>query len=258
MSFPGEVRLEHRGAVAEITIDRPAARNALNWHMYDELDAHLVHLESLQDARVVVVRGAGGHFAAGTDVAHFAHFASGDHGVAYEQRLETVIARLERLPIPTLTVVEGYAAGAGLLLATACDLRLCTPDARFGAPIARTVGNTLSSANLARLVAHLGPARTKAMLLLADFLDADQARAAGFVLDVVPHEQLATRLAELTDRIADLAPVALHAMKAAIGRVLATAAIDDADLVREAYGSRDFAEGVRAFLDKREPHWEGR
>lgn len=258
MTYPGEVRLEHRGAVAWVTIDRPAARNALSWHMYEELDAHLEHLASRRDARVVVVRGEGGHFAAGTDVAHFTQFEADKDGIDYERRLELVIARLESLPMPTLAVVEGFAAGAGLMLAAACDLRLCTPDARFGAPIARTVGNTLSTANVARLVAHLGPGRTNAMLLLADFLDAAEARSAGFVLDVVPHEQLATRVAELTDRIVDLAPVTLRVMKAALRRVVATPAVDDADLLREAYGSRDFAEGVRAFLDKREPQWEER
>ncbi len=259
MTSHGEVRLEHHGATAFLTFDRPAARNAMTWRMYEELASHLEHLGTRGDARVVVVRGAGGHFVAGTDIAQFTHFASANDGVEYERRLEEVLARFEALPMPTLGVVEGYAAGAGLVLAAACDLRLCTPDARFGAPIARTVGNTLTTVNLARLVAQLGASRTQALLLTADFMGAAEAHAAGFVLDVVPHEQLATRVVELTTRITELAPITLRVTREAIRRVVAAAAaVDDTDLLTRAYGSRDFAEGVRAFLEKREPHWEGR
>jgi enoyl-CoA hydratase/carnithine racemase len=158
--------------------------------------------------------------------------------------------------VPTLAVVEGYAAGAGLMLAAACDLRVCSPDARFGVPIARTVGNALSLANHARLVAQLGPSRVKALLFLADFLSADQALEAGFALEVVPHVALDARVDELCARIASHAPITLRVSKVAIRRVLTAELSDADDAIRDAYRSRDFREGVAAFLAKRSPRWE--
>jgi enoyl-CoA hydratase/carnithine racemase len=170
---------------------------------------------------------------------------------------------LEALPIPTLAVVEGAAVGGGLILAAACDVRVCTPDARFGMPIARTVGHGLSVANHARLVAHLGPGRTKAMVFLAELLGADDARAAGFVHEVVGHGTLDDEVDALCRRIASHAPLTLRVTKEAVHRVMARAHPDDddAELLRRVYGSHDFRAGVEAFLDKSKrgrTEWEGR
>ncbi|MEQ8331400.1 MAG: enoyl-CoA hydratase [Longimicrobiales bacterium] len=287
----GAVHLARDGSVARITLDRPEARNAITMTMYGQLEAHLEALaaearggdgrpdgrpaeassrrgETAPTAplpptplRVVLLRGAGGFFAAGTDIAHFQSFAGADDGVAYEARIERVVAALEALPVPTVAVVEGAAVGGGLLLAAACDLRVCSPNARFGAPIARTVGNCLSLASTARLVAHLGPARTKAMLFLATLMDAEDARACGFVTEIVESEALDSRVDELCRRLAAHAPVTLRVSKEAVRRVTAAGAGADAlpgeDLIRDAYGSRDFATGVRAFLDRETPEWEG-
>jgi enoyl-CoA hydratase/carnithine racemase len=159
--------------------------------MYDQLSAALDEIDP--EVRVVVLRGAGGHFVAGTDITQFAEFKGRD-GVAYERRIESIVSRLEKLPIPTLAVVEGNAAGAGLVIALACDLRICSSNARFSVPIARTLGNTLTLRNHARLVAHLGPARTKALLMTAASLGGDEARAAGFVLVVVAADALDARV----------------------------------------------------------------
>jgi len=253
----GRVRLERAGAVARIVFDRPRARNAMTPAMYAGLDGALAELEEDDDVRVVVLRGSGGSFVAGTDISGFADFEGPDDGVAYEERLESIVGRLERLPRPTLAVVEGYAVGGGLALAAACDLRVCTPDARFGMPIARTVGHCLSMANYARLVAHLGPGRTKRLLFLADYLEAREARDAGFVLEVVEAETLTRRVDALCRRIADHAPLTLRVTKEAVRRILNALEADGEDLLRRAYGSRDFREGVRAFLEKRDPEWEG-
>lgn len=258
MSADGAVRYDNDGVVARITFDRPAARNALTWAMYDALAAALERLDREAPA-VCLVRGAGGHFVAGTDIAQFASFTSGDDGVAYERRLEAVLARLEMTPVPTIAMCEGNAAGAGLLIAAACDLRLCTPDARFSAPIARTVGNTLSLANHARLVAHFGPSRTRALLMAAASIDAETALAAGFVLEVVPDGEIEHRALDLALRVAGLAPLTRRASKHLLHRLFAAAtAAGDEAVLRHVYGSRDFREGVRAFLEKRPPKFEGR
>jgi enoyl-CoA hydratase/carnithine racemase len=250
------VRFERRGDAGFITFDRPAARNAMTWTMYEQFAAALERVAAEARLRVVVLRGAAGSFVAGTDIAQFTDFTSTDDGLAYERRIDDVLADLETLPVPTLAVVEGYAAGAGLMLAAACDLRVCSPDARFGVPIARTVGNALSLANHARLVAQLGPSRVKALLFLADFLSADQALEAGFALEVVPHVALDARVDELCARIASHAPITLRVSKVAIRRVLTAELSDADDAIREAYRSRDFREGVAAFLEKRSPRWE--
>ncbi|GMV04922.1 MAG: enoyl-CoA hydratase [Gemmatimonadota bacterium] len=256
----GSVRLERRGPVARVTFHRPEARNAMTMAMYGELRAHLATLAAADGLRAVVLRGAGGSFVAGTDIAHFTDFTSAEDGVAYEAGMEEVVGALEALPVPTLAVVEGAAMGGGLILAAACDVRLCTPDARFGMPIARTVGHGLSVANHARLVAHLGPGRTKAMLLLAAFLGAEEAREAGFVHQVVTPAALDETVERLAGRMASHAPLTLRVTKEAVARVLERARPDqdDADLLRVVYGSRDFQKGVRAFLDKGTPEWEGR
>lgn len=254
------MRLERRGAVARITFDRPQARNAMTMEMYAELRGHLDALAAPGAVRVVVLRGAGGSFVAGTDIAHFTGFTAADDGLAYERSMEDVIGALESLPLPTLAVVEGAAVGGGLILAAACDVRVCTRDARFGVPIARTVGHALSVANHARLVAHLGPGRTKAMLLLAELMGAEDARTAGFVHEVVDAGLLDARADALARRLASNSPLTLRVTKEAVARVLARsrAGADDADLLRVVYGSRDFQAGVRAFLAKETPKWEGR
>ena len=254
----GVVRLDRRDAVATITLDRPGARNALTWAMYEELDRALDRVGAEPDVRVVVVRGAGGNFAAGTDISQFAAFTSGDDGVDYERRLEAVLTKLESLPATSIAAVEGYAAGFGLALAAACDLRIASPNAQFGVPIARTIGNCLSMGNYARLVASLGAARTKAMLLTAEFMSADEARAAGFVVRVLEPHAFARELDLLCARLVTHAPLTLQVTREAVRRIVSRSVADGDDLLRRVYGSGDFREGVAAFVEKRKPRWEGR
>jgi len=254
----GTVRFEQRGPTALITFDRPTARNAMTWAMYEQLGAALDRIATDETLRVAVLRGAGGHFVSGTDIAQFAEFVTGDDGVSYERELETIVAKLESMRVATIAAVNGYAAGAGLVLAAACDLRIATPDARFGVPIARTVGNCLSMINYARLVAALGASRTKTMLLTADFLTADEAREIGFVAAVAERDAFDEALDTLCARVANHAPITIQATKEAIRRIVGTSLVDGDDLVRRAYESRDFREGVSAYIEKRTPRWEGR
>ena len=172
----GEVRLVREGAVATILFDRPQARNAMTWRMYEGLAAACAELSDDNGVRVAVLRGVGGKaFIAGTDIAQFQEFTTAEQGVAYEAKMEAYLGALEALPMPTLAVVEGWAIGGGLAIAACCDLRIATAGSKFGVPIARTLGNCLSVTNYARLVAALGPARAKRMLLMAENLSAEEA-----------------------------------------------------------------------------------
>ena len=255
----GTVHLRREGPVAHVTFDRPAARNAMTWPMYEALGAVCGRIAADPDVRVAVFRGAGGKaFVAGTDIAQFREFKSGEDGTRYEAVMERHLSAVEQLPIPTLAVVEGWAVGGGLAIATACDLRIATPGSRFGVPIARTLGNCLSVANIALIAAAFGLGRTKRMLLLAEMLDSDEALTAGFLTEIVPPERLDARVAEITARLAAHAPVTMRATKEAIRRLLHAGLPAGDDLIRECYGSEDFRIGVEAFVEKREPRWTGR
>jgi enoyl-CoA hydratase len=255
----GEVRLTRADAVATLTFSRPAARNAMTWKMYEELQAACRALREDRTCRVVVLRGEGGEaFVAGTDIAQFAGFASGDDGLAYEERMEGVLADLESLPQPTVAVVEGSAAGSGLLMASICDLRIATPSARFGMPVARTLGNCLSMRNYARLVSVLGASRVANVVMTAGFIDAAGALAAGFVMAVHEPEELDAAVDELCARLTGHAPLTMWASKEALRRLRFAALPDGDDLVHEVFGSADFREGVRAFVARRPAGWEWR
>jgi enoyl-CoA hydratase len=255
----GEVRYCREGEVATVIFDRPAARNAMTWRMYEQLGEACARIRDDDALRVAVFRGAGGKaFVAGTDIAQFQAFRGGDDGIAYEAKMEGYIGALEALPVPTLAVIEGFAIGGGLAIAAACDLRIATPGSRFGVPIARTLGNCLSIANYARLIAAVGASRAKRMLLLAENLSAEEALAGGFLSEIVAEADLDRRVGELAARLAQHAPVTMHVTKEAIRRILHAGLPEGGDLVRACYGSDDFRLGVKAFVEKREPIWTGK
>lgn len=259
---PGTVHLHIESGVASVVFDRPQARNAMTWGMYEQLMAHCERLRTEPGVRAVTFRGAGGEaFVAGTDIEQFTTFAEGpaggEDGVAYERRIDACIAGLETLPMPTVAVVEGWAVGGGLAIATACDFRLATPTARFGVPIAKTLGNCLSVANLARLRAAFGHQRLKRMLMLAELLGADEALACGYLQETAPPDALDASLQRLLQRLLALAPVTQSISKEGLRRLVAPELPEGEDLVRRAYGSRDFREGVQAFVAKRPPVWAG-
>lgn len=259
----GWIRREVPGTgafAAHLTLSNPRQRNALTMGMYDQLELACEEIDADEQVRVTVLRGAGGRaFAAGTDIREFRGFASGADGVAYEERVGRAVGRLAALRMPVVGAVEGPAVGAGIALAACCDLVVCTPDATFGAPIARTLGNCLAPAVIARLYAGLGRARTLRALLTAELIGAGEAVEAGFVQQVVEREEFDACVAGLCERVARNAPLTLAALKEADRRVLAASAPGPADDLYElCYGSRDFREGVSAFLGKRTPSWEGR
>lgn len=249
---------ERRGATAFITFNRPEARNAMTWEMYDALYECCEEVDADDTVRVVVLRGAGDKaFVAGTDIKQFLEFESGEDGISYEERMERVIGRLERVRKPTVAVIDGYAIGGGMSIAAVCDLRLCTPDARFGIPIARTLGNCLSIENYARLVSLIGPSRTKDLLFTARLFSAEEALAAGLATEIVPASELDERVDELCTSLESHAPITMRVTKEALRRLQYAELPDAGDLVRETYGSEDFHEGVAAFVQKRRPAWRG-
>ncbi len=258
MSDQGAVRYQRTGAVAHITFDRPAARNAMTWTMYEQMADACKQVAADKEVRMAVFRGAGGKaFVAGTDIGQFRDFKTAEDGVEYERKVAQYLLLVEELPVPTLAVIEGWAIGGGLAIATACDLRIATPGSRFGVPIARTLGNCLSVENNALLVSAFGVARTKKMLILAENLTAEEATSAGFLAEIVPPENLDARMSELCARLAGNAPVTMRVTKEAIRRLLHAGMPEGADLIRQCYGSRDFHIGVEAFMNKQEPKWTG-
>jgi len=257
-SGEGTVHLEIAAGIASVTFDRPAARNAMTWAMYQRLRAICEQLREDHSVRAVRFQGAGGEaFVAGTDIAQFLAFEGGKDGIAYEHRIDGIMQLLAALPMPTVAVVQGWCIGGGLAIASTCDFRIATPASKFGVPIARTLGNCLSMGNVAALVAAFGRPRVQRLLLLADLIGAEEAQACGYVLDVVPPEGIDAAAQKLCAKLASLAPVTQQVSKEALNRLLKHGLPDAEDLIRRTYGSEDFREGVQAFVAKRPPVWKG-
>ncbi len=255
-----EVLYERRGAVALFTFNRPQARNALTWPMYEAMHDACEHVDADDRVRVLVLRGAGDKaFVSGTDISQFRAFSTPEDAICYEDNNNRYAGRLENLRKPTIAMLRGYCVGGGAAIAMACDLRLASPDVKFGVPIARTLGNTLSNHNLVRLVSLVGPARAKDILFLARFVGADEGKAVGLLNEVVEPERLEARTFELAEMIAGHAPLTIRSIKEGINRIVAGSRLEESeDLLLMCYMSDDFKEGVAAFLEKRPANWKGR
>jgi enoyl-CoA hydratase len=255
----GKLIYEQDGRVARITFDNRAAHNALTWTMWSELGRVCTEIARDPEIRVVAFRGAGGKsFISGTDIGGFLDFESGERGVAYENEMDSYIGAVEALPQPTVAIIDGWAVGGGLAISFASDFRIAASRAKFGSPLARTIGNCLSAKGYTRLVAHVGPTQAKRMLFLGDLIPAQELKDLGLVLDVVEPEELDARSEEIIQKLADMAPLTIRASKEAIRRVQYAGLPNIDDLISMVYGSEDFHNGVRNFMEKKPQAWVGK
>lgn len=251
-----ELLFERAGETGVVTFNRPRARNALTFDMYRRLAE--ICADPPEGLRAIIVTGAGEAFAAGTDIAQFRNFTTPQHAIDYEATMDEVVGAVEACPVPTVAAIHGACTGGGAVIASACDLRIASRALKFGFPIARTLGNCLSAANVARLNALLGPGRVREMIFLSRLIGADEAHAVGLVTEVLDaRETLMARAREIAASLARQAPLTLRATKE-IQRRIARVDVEDEDWIVRCYTSEDFREGLKAFLAKREPRWQGK
>ena len=238
------------GPIMTLTFNRPQTRNAMTWAMYERLLQVCEEVDADDSVRVLVLRGAGGKaFVAGTDISQFKVFETAEDGLAYERDSAARSARLERVKKPVIAQIQGFAVGGGF----------ATPDAKFGAPIARTLGNCLSVDAYARFVDLLGTSLVKDVIFRARFLTAQEALAAGYVHEIVAPEEIEARVKAIALEIADHAPITLQVTKESLRRIRDHRGLPDGDdLIARTYTSADFREGAAAFIEKRKPRWTGK
>jgi enoyl-CoA hydratase len=255
-----DILFELRDGIGRVTFNRPQARNAFTFAMYERLAAICRQANEDKTIKVLVFTGAGDKaFASGTDINQFRAFTAPQHAIEYEARLDGVLSEIEECRVPTVAAINGACTGGGAGIAACCDLRIGTKTTRYGFPIARTLGNCLSMASLSRLSALVGPARVKDLIFTARLLGAEEAAGAGLLSEVVEDvTALQRRADELATLIAGHAPLTLSAAKKGLARLRPQLTREEGeDLILMCYLSRDFREGLDAFLNKRKPQWSG-
>jgi enoyl-CoA hydratase/carnithine racemase len=243
-----------------VTFNRPQARNAMTFAMYDRLAKICQEVGEDPSMRALVLTGTGEKaFASGTDISQFREFKTTEDALAYEERIDRVLSALETCPIPTIAVIAGACTGGGAGIAASCDLRIAMRGSRFGFPVARTLGNCLSISNYTRLAALIGPAAVKDMVFTARLLEVDEAKQVGFINEILEDRAaLDARGDALAKQVASLAPLTLRATKEALRRIKERMRPEEGrDLILMCYMSEDFREGLDAFLTKRTPVWKG-
>ncbi|MFI9009356.1 enoyl-CoA hydratase/isomerase family protein [Actinosynnema sp. NPDC053489] len=251
------LRLESGGAVARLTIDRPAKRNAMSYEMWSALPGLVEQVRDDDEVRVLVVRG-GEHFSAGADISEFSTLRNGAEGAArYSEAVHAGERAIATLGKPTIAAVTGFCIGGGCEIALACDLRLAADDARFGITPAK-LGIVYNLTSTKQLVDVVGPAWAKQILFTGDILDAATALRIGLVNEVHPAGGLEDRVEALARTIASRAQVSVRGAKQIVNRVT-DGRHDEDDAVRALYDdavhSPEYAEGVTAFLEKRPPRF---
>jgi enoyl-CoA hydratase/carnithine racemase len=256
-----DLTYELRDGVAHVIFNRPQVHNALTVAMYERLAQICASVKPGESTRVVLIAGAGEKaFAAGSDISQLRSLTDPDEAIASEARLERVLSAVETCPVPTIAAMAGVCMGGGAAIAACCDMRIGAGNLQFGVPIARTLGNTLSLRNYARLSALIGPARVKDMIFRARAIDAREAHAIGLLNEVVEDSALLmTRALEVASLIGGHAPLTLSAVKEAFLRLRPPLPEDGGiDLMLKCYRSSDYKDAILAFLEKRSHQWLGK
>jgi enoyl-CoA hydratase/carnithine racemase len=256
-----ELLYEVRDGVGYVTFNRPEARNALTFAMYDRLAEICNEASERKSVRAILMTGAGDKaFAAGTDMRQFRAFDKEEDALNYEERIDRVMSAIERCKVPTIAAIHGACTGGGASIAACCDLRIASRTIKYGFPVARTLGNCLSLQSYTRLVYLVGPSLVKDIVFQARLVEADEALAKGLVIELCGDQAaLMKRAEEVARTVASHAPLTLQATKEALLRLRPSIPHGEGnDLVLMCYMSQDFREGMEAFLNKRKPVWKGR
>src|SRR6266850_644131 len=256
-----ELLHEVRDGVAYVTFNRPQARNALTFAMYERLAEICNKANADRTIKAILITGAGDKaFAAGTDISQFRAFDKEQDALDYEARIDRVMTAIEKCRVPTIAAIHGACTGGGASIAACCDLRVGSRTMKYGFPVARTLGNCLSMASYSRLVYLVGPSLVKDIVFRARLIEADEALAKGLINELCDDQaSLMSRAEEITRLVASHAPLTLQATKEALLRLRPSVKHgEDNDLVLMCYMSQDFREGMDAFLKKRKPVWQGK
>jgi enoyl-CoA hydratase len=252
---------EKKGSIGILTVNRPEKMNALSNQLISELRSFLSEIESDDELKVLIVTGAGDKaFVAGADIGELVE-RDAIAGSKVSRERQDVFSRIENLPVPSIAAVNGYALGGGLELALACSMRICSENARFGAPEVK-LGIIPGDGGTQRLPRLVGKGRAMEMILTGDFIDAQEAFRIGLVNRVVPPENLLQQTLELAEKIASRPPLAVRFAKEAVNKSIEGGA--ESGYALESYlhaltcSTEDKKEGVTAFLEKRKGQFKGK
>jgi enoyl-CoA hydratase/carnithine racemase len=257
-----QLRFERDGDIAFVIADNRARMNAFTAAMWEAVPACMDEAARDPNVRVIVLRGAGERaFSAGADISEFETQRSGDKAAAYDALSDAAFTALTRCPKPVIAMIHGFCLGGGLGVALCADIRLADDKAEFAIPAAK-LGLGYNARWIRPLLAAVAPSRAKEMLFTARRFKVAEAVAMGLVSRVVAAAELETATRSLAGEIAANAPLTVRAAKRAIDELVrhpenpGIAALD-AD-VETCFASEDYAEGRRAFLEKRKPRFQGR